>query len=687
MSFRRDAVRWTIALAIVAVPGLGAAAAPSATRPSSRPAAPADLPFWTGSPDAPTFTRFQDYRLRRAQEIVDRLVAAKGPRTIATTLQAYDTALRELDAAGAQSGLIEQVHPDAALRDSAEKVSQRVSAFATTLSLDRRVYDALAAIDLSAADAETRYYVEKTLRDFRLSGVDRDQATRDRIKKLQDELVLTGQEFSRNIREDVRTVTVTDTAELAGLPPDYVSRHKPDASGKITLTIDYPDAFPVFNYAKNEGLRKRLFFEYNNRAYPKNMAVLDSMISRRWRLATLLGYPNWADYITANKMVGTAKNASDFIDRIVEASGPGADREYQILLKARQKDAPSATQVNAWESGYYTERVRKSEYDFDSQKLRPYFPYERVKQGVLDVTGRLFGVTYRRVEGVAVWDPSVECWEMLDHGRTVGRFYLDMHPRKNKFNHAAHFRIRTGIEGVQMPEAALICNLPGGEPGDPGLMEQGDVVTFFHEFGHLIHNLFAGHHRWVGVSGIRTERDFIEAPSQMLEEWTRDPAVLATFARHYQTGEPVPAALVKQMVRAQDFAKAIGVRRQMVYAKTSLSIYDRAPGEVNTDRITRELTEKYQPFPYVEGTHFQTAFGHLDGYSAVYYTYMWSLVIAKDMFSRFDKAHLLDPAVPARYRETVLAPGGSMPAAKLVENFLGRPFGFESYRAWLDEVN
>ena len=687
MSFRRDAVRWTIALAIVAVPGLGAAAAPSATRPSSRPAAPADLPFWTGSPDAPAFTRIQDDRLRRAQEIVDRLVAAKGPRTIATTLQAYDTALRELDAAGAQSGLIEQVHPDAALRDSAEKVSQRVSAFATTLSLDRRVYDALAAIDLSAADAETRYYVEKTLRDFRLSGVDRDQATRDRVKKLQEELVLTGQEFSRNIREDVRTVTVTDTAELAGLPPDYVSRHKPDASGKITLTIDYPDAFPVFNYAKNEGLRKRLFLEYNNRAYPMNMAVLDSMISKRWRLATLLGYPNWADYITANKMVGTAKNASDFIDRIVEASGPGADREYQILLKARQKDAPSAAQVNAWESSYYTERVRKSEYDFDSQKLRPYFPYERVKQGVLDVTGRLFGVTYRRVEGVAVWDPSVECWEMLDHGRTVGRFYLDMHPRKNKFNHAAHFRIRTGIEGVQMPEAALICNLPGGEPGDPGLMEQGDVVTFFHEFGHLIHNLFAGHHRWVGVSGIRTERDFIEAPSQMLEEWTRDPAVLATFARHYQTGEPVPAALVKQMVRAQDFAKAIGVRRQMVYAKTSLSIYDRAPGEVNTDRITRELTEKYQPFPYVEGTHFQTAFGHLDGYSAVYYTYMWSLVIAKDMFSRFDKAHLLDPAVPARYRETVLAPGGSMPAAKLVENFLGRPFGFESYRAWLDEVN
>jgi thimet oligopeptidase len=330
--------------------------------------------------------------------------------------------------------------------------------------------------------------------------------------------------------------------------------------------------------------------------------------------------------------------------------------------------------------------VRRSDYDFDAQAMRPYFPYARVQQGVLDVSSKLFGVTIRKVENAPVWDKSVDCYEMLEDGKLVGRFYLDMHPRKDKYNHAAQFDVRTGVKGRQIPEAALICNFPGGEPGEPGLMEYSDVRTFFHEFGHLLHTLFAGRHEWVGIGGIRTEHDFVEAPSQMLEEWTQDPAVLATFAKHHETGQPIPAELVNRMVRANEFGKGLGVRRQMVYARTSLSIYDREPSRVNTDEIVKEWVAKYQKFPYVPDTHFQTAFGHLDGYSAVYYTYMWSLVIAKDMFSKFDPANLLDPVTARHYRDAVLAPGGSAPAAKLVEDFLGRPFSFEAYRAWLNRV-
>jgi thimet oligopeptidase len=262
-----------------------------------------------------------------------------------------------------------------------------------------------------------------------------------------------------------------------------------------------------------------------------------------------------------------------------------------------------------------------------------------------------------------------------------------MHPRPNKYNHAAEFDVRTGVEGRQIPEAALICNLPGGVAGDPGLCEMEDVTTFFHEFGHLLHALFAGHHRWAGIGGIRTEQDFVEAPSQLLEEWMRDPKVLGTFARHYQTGEPIPAAMVEQMRRAEDFGdldpRGIDVRRQMVLADLSLSIYNNDPAKVNSDTLNARLTNRYTPYPFVPGTHFQCAFGHLDGYSAVYYTYMWSLVIAKDMFSQFDKEHLLAPGVATRYRELVLDPGGSKPAAKLVEQFLGRPISFEAYRTWL----
>jgi thimet oligopeptidase len=646
-----------------------------------------DAPFWTGKPDAATFTKIQDERIARAPQILDRMLAVKGKRTIENTLRPYDEVQIYLDAAGQQAGLIQEVHPDEAVRNAAEKVSQKVQAFITDLSLNRAVYDALSSIDLKGADAETRYYIEKTLRDFRLSGVDKDEATRKRIKELRDELVLIGQEFSRNIRDDKRTVIVNNPAELEGMPADYTARHKPGPDGKIVLTIDYPDSLPVFSYAKNEGLRKRMFMEYNSRAYPQNMAVLDQMIARRYELASLLGFSNWADYITADKMVGSGKNASDFIDRIVAASGTRAASDYQILLKRKQQDVPEAKGISAWESGYYSELVRKSSYDFDSQSVRPYFQFDRVKQGVLDVTSKMFGVAFRRVKDAPVWDSLVECYEMLENGKLVGRFYLDMHPRKGKFNHAAEFSVRTGVAGKQIPEAVLVCNFPGGGANDPGLMEHDDVVTFFHEFGHLLHELFAGRHHWIGVGGIRTEQDFVEAPSQMLEEWTWDPAVLQTFARHYQTNEPIPVQLVKQMKRASEFGKGLVVRRQMVYAKLSLSIYNRKPTDVNTDTLIEKITEEYQPYPFVKDTHWQTAFGHLDGYSAVYYTYMWSLVIAKDMFSQFDKTNLLAPGVAKRYRNTVLVPGGSQPARLLVEKFLNRPFNFKAWQAWLDEGN
>ena len=666
----------TLALAVVlAVP----VAAATVKAKSAAPATVSDnAPFWTGRPSAATFKARQQRRLVLAKASLDRMLAVKGPRTIANTLVPYDEVLRQLDLAGTQSGLIEEVSPDSTTRATAEGLSQEVSKFFSQLSLNRKVYDALSSLDLSGTDAETKYYVERTLRDFRLSGVDKDDSTRAAIQRLNEKLVETSQEFGRNIREDKSTVTCT-VAELDGLPDDYIKAHPPGADGKITLTVEYPDAIPVFTYANNEGLRKRLYMAYQNRAFPKNMTTLDSLRYQRDRLAKLLGFTNYADCVMADKMVGNAATARAFIDRVVVASGDRQAREYAQLLARKKKDAPSATAVNFWESQYYSEQVRKSDYNFDSKSVRPYLPYERVQQGVLDVAAKLFDVQFKRVPNAAVWHPSVECYELWDGGKLAGRFYLDMHPRENKYNHAAQFDIRTGLAGRQIPEAALICNF------NTGLCEYDDVETFFHEFGHLLHNMFAGNHRWVGIGGIRTEQDFVEAPSQMLEEWVRDPGVLASFARHHETNEPIPAALVKQMNRANDFGKGLQVRRQMVYAAASLGCYDRDPSTVATDELFSGLVKKYQPFLFVVGTHFQCAFGHLDGYSAVYYTYMWSLTIAKDLFAQFDRTNLLAPGVAKRYREAILAPGGSKPAAQLVRDFLGRDFNETAWKKWLDE--
>ncbi len=644
-----------------------------------------ESPFWSGNPDAKTFASLQELRLTNATNVLNELLSVKGTRTVKNTLTLYDEILIYLDAANSQSSLIEQVHPDESMRTTAEQLTQKVSAFATDISLNRGVYDALFAIDASDADPVTHYYLKRTLRDFRLAGVDKDDETRKRIKALRDELVAIGQEFSRNIREDKRTVTATSATELEGLPADFIARHKPNPDGTITLTIDHPDSVPVLSYAKSEDLRKRMYMEFNNRAYPKNLSVLDKLISKRHELANLLGFKNWADFATADKMIESGKNASDFIEKIADASRTKGVHDYQMLLQRKQIDTPQAVQVNAWEAGFLSETVRKSEFGFDAQSVRPYFPFERVMPGVLDVTSRLFGITFKKLERATAWHPSVECFEMFKDGTLAGRFFLDLHPRKDKYNHAAEFAIQSGVADKQLPEAALICNFPGGVEGDPGLMEHSDVVTLFHEFGHLLHHLLGGRQPWVGVSGIQTEWDFVEAPSQMLEEWAWDPATLATFAMHHQTNEPIPADLVRTMRRASEFGKGMQVRTQMSYARLSLSCHDREPRNVDTEELTKSIYEQYRPFKFVEGTHFQCAFGHLTDYSAVYYTYMWSLVIAKDFFRQFDRNNLLGTGTSRRYRDAILVPGGSKPASQLVRDFLGRDIDFKGWQDWLNE--
>jgi len=359
------------------------------------------------------------------------------------------------------------------------------------------------------------------------------------------------------------------------------------------------------------------------------------------------------------------------------------EREYAQLLERKRRDDPVAERVEGWDSVYLQERVKAERHGFDARSVRPYLEYQRVKEGVLEVTGRLFGLEWRRAPDAPVWHPDVEAWDVLEGGRLAGRVYLDMHPREGKYKHYAQFAISSGVAGVRLPEGALVCNFP--RPGaEPALLEHGDVRTLFHEFGHLLHHLLGGRVRWAGQSGVATEWDFVEAPSQMLEEWVWDPGVLAGFARHVETGEPIPAELVERMRAADEYGKGLWVRQQAFYAAVSLELHRRDPTSLDVDGLVADLQGAYTPFRHVDGTHFHLSFGHLEGYSAIYYTYMWSLVIAKDLFGPFREAGLMDPVVARRYRREILEPGGSRPAAELVERFLGRPSSFEAWERWLE---
>jgi len=640
--------------------------------------------IWAAKPDVASFEKIENDRLAAGQKAVDTLLAAQGPRTIDNTLVPFDEALRQINSAAYFAGLMEQVHPDADFRDHATKMLTKASEAQTAISLNHEIYNALAALDLSKTDAATKYYVQRQLLEFRLSGVNKDDATRARLKELNKQATDEQSMFDRNISDDKKIVEA-DPSELDGLPQDYIDRHKPDAKGKIQLTTDYPDALPVLSFAKSDSLRHRMTIAFNTRAYPKNGDVLMSLMKTRYEIATLLDYPSWADYNAADKMAVKGQNIADFIKQVNDASRPLAEREFQMLLAEKQKTHPGAKEISVDETGYLSEQVRRSKYDFDSQSVRPYFPFQQVKQGILDSAADLFHVSFQQEPNVPAWDPAVETWIVIDHGQPIGRFYLDMHPRPGKYSHAEMAPVLDGIKGKQLPEAILVCNFPAPTADDPGLMEYGDVSTFFHEFGHLMHHILGGQQPYAGISGITMESDFVEAPSQMLEEWIRSPQVLAKFAKNYKTGEPIPAELVARMNRASAFGRGNWVTRQNSFSAISYDIYKDKPEQVNLDAVTLDDARRYTLIKPLPETHTWASFGHLGGYSSAYYTYLWDKVIAEDFFLQFDHSNLLAGDAPMRYRRVVLEPGGSMSANDLVKNFLGRPQSITALQKWMAE--
>lgn len=628
--------------------------------------------------------------LERARRLVEDLKVER-PSHAEEVLRRWNDISIAISNVASVASLFSEVHTIESVRTSAEQAMQDVQKLETDLSLDRQLYEVFAAVDATGLDAPSRRLLDKTLLDFHRGGVDKDDATRQRVKELSERAILVGQEFSKNIRDDVRTLKVAPE-KLAGMPQDWVDAHPVGEDGLVTLTTDYPDVVPFSTYGADRETRRALRFEFLNRAWPQNDALLHELLQIRRELAGLLGYADWAEYDAEVKMIRTGAAIPQFIDRIADAALEPGLRDRQVVLERMRVDVPDAQTIDGSDLPFYAEAVRREQFDVDAQKVRTYFDFTRVRQGLLEVTGRLFGLTYRPAGDAVLWDPDVAAYDVFldgkdqggadgeqdvdQDGERLGRIYLDLYPREGKYKHAAQFDLVRGVAGRQLPEGVLVCNFPRG------LMEHSDVVTLFHEFGHLVHHVLAGRGRWVRFSGVATEWDFVEAPSQMLEEWAWDPQILRTFAVDV-AGEQIPAELVRKMRKADDFGKGYDARTQMFYAAMSYWFHVDIPADL-TER-TKELQARYSLFPYIEGTHMPASFGHLEGYGSGYYTYMWSLVIAKDMFSAFDRSDLFDPRVAGRYRDRVLAPGGQRDAADLVADFLGRPYTFDAYAAWLAE--
>jgi thimet oligopeptidase len=640
---------------------------PTATAPTPLTLpAPTDWLDWIGARG--------EEQLAQTRRLVDEL-KADPPTDPHEVLRIWNDAQTALSNAASIGSLFAEVHPDKAVRDRAEGVAQQVQKLDTDLGLDQELYAVFAGLDRSGLDADAARVLEHTLRDFRRSGVDRDEMTRARLRQLSEQAILLSQEFSKNLREDVRSIRVRPE-QLEGLPQDWVDGHPAGDDGLVTVSTDYPDSIPFRTFARDADARRELTTAFLTIGHPANDDVLQRLFALRREWAALLGYETWADFDAEVKMIGSGAAIGEFIDRITELSTESAARDKQVLLDRLRQDRPDADDIDGADVLHYAELVRKERFAVDAQRVRTYFTFEQVRQGLLDVTGRLFGLTWTPVprEDAGTWHEDVATFDVSFDGEGLGRIHLDLHPRDGKYKHAAQFDLVRGVTGVQLPEGVLVCNF------NRGLLEHDEVVTLFHEFGHLIHHVLGGHTPWVRFSGVATEWDFVEAPSQMLEEWAWDADVLATFARDAE-GRTIPAELVAAMKEADDFGKGYQARTQMFYAALSYDLHVRETPDL-TARL-RELMDRYSVFPYIDGTHQQCSFGHLDGYSSAYYTYMWSLVIAKDMFSAFDREDLFDPEVAGAYRDKVLAQGGRRDAADLVADFLGRPYTFDAYAAWL----
>ncbi|HEX5860178.1 MAG TPA: M3 family metallopeptidase [Microbacterium sp.] len=611
-----------------------------------------------------------DARLAAARAALERLKDGS-PRTTLEKLELWNDAEIAGSEVASATSLLSEVHPDAGIRAAAEERVEAVDALVAERNLDRDLWAVFADADREGLDDVAARLLDHILRDFRRGGVDLDDGARERVRELTARDTELGLAFGRAIRDGKREIRVAPEA-LAGLPADFVEAHPAGDDGLVVLTTEYTDLMPVREFATDRGTRTALLEAYNDLGWPDNDPVLAELLAVREERARLLGFTDWADFETETRMIGTGAAIPAFLDRLDEASRDAAAAEYERLLARLRRDVPDAEAVTSADYWFLMSALKREEYDVDAQRVRSYFRFDRVLAGVLETTGRLLDLQYAQVE-TSTWHEDVVSFDVLRGEERLGRIHLDLHPRDGKYNHAACFSLSPGVAGRSLPEGTLVCNF------SRGLLEHDEVVTFFHEFGHLVHYILGGHLPWTRFSGFETEWDFVEAPSQLLEEWAWDPATLATFTAN-DDGEPIPADLVARMQRADAFGRALEVRRQLGYANVSYHLHVDRPADLQ--EATEALIEAATPIRPLRNAHTYAGFGHLTGYGACYYTYQWSLVIARDLLSGFGR-DLADAEVALRYRTEILERGGSRDAADMVASFLGRPYAFDAYREWL----
>ncbi|MFP4620802.1 MAG: M3 family metallopeptidase [Bacteroidales bacterium] len=626
--------------------------------------------------------------IARIEEIIKEITDdSMSKRTYYNTLRRFDDLLNELGKTHASIFLMAYVHPKAEIREEALNSIKELSREDNRIQMDVDLYKAIK--DYSQTDEATtlgepaKKFLYDTIRDFEQNGLGLPGEKREEIKKIQDEISELGIQFESNISSHQDTLIVGEK-EMEGLPEDYKKARK-TKEGNYKIDITYPSYFPFMKYSESDWARKELSKKFKNIAADKNLEVLVELLKKRKTLSRLLGYQSYAAYVLENRMAKNSTTVWDFEETLREKINSKAWEDYEKLLnKKKQKHNEHAQKVKPWEATYYKTLLLREDYQLDDEKVKQYFELDHVIRGLFEVAGKLFNIKFKEVENPSVWHEDVRLFEVYSDAQLKGRFYMDLFPRENKFNHAACFTIIPGKEtekGYQKPTAALVTNFPRPGKETPSLLPHSDVVTLFHEFGHLMHDLLTKA-PFSAQSGTSTKRDFVEVPSQILEHWAWEYESLKNFAKHHQTGEIIPQELHRKMVNTKNLDSGLFTLQQIFYAMLDMTFHDRYDPENDprsTTEVVKELQNNITLFEYMEETHFEAGFGHLYGYAAGYYGYMWAKVYAEDMYSPFRSNGSFNVSLGNKLKKEVLEKGASREEAKIVRDFLGREPGYEAF--------
>ena len=620
-----------------------------------------------------------DDAIEEAQGILEDMVAPREDRTFENTMLPLDRIADVLSKANARYAFMGYVHPEKEIRSAAKTAEEKLESFGVEMvfrdDLNAAVQEYAVTDEAMELGAESARFVEFTLRDLRHAGHELSPEARARVKERTQRLVELGVRFQENIDEWEDHILVT-TDDLEGLPPSFAESLETDEdTGKLKVTLAYPHLIPFVENAKRRDLREQLSFKFNTQAVEANREILEEARRLRHEIAEEFGVPSWAHHRLEERMAKDPERVASFYEGLISPLTKQGEADLSVMGELLAEDA-GEDQVQSWDWRFYDTQQRRTDYGVDPFEVANYFPLDGVLDGMFDLVQETFGLEFQEVADPDVWHPDVRLFAIHDAGskELLAHFYLDLFPREGKYGHAAEFPLvmsrRMEDGSYQNPVCAMVANFTKPTASAPSLLQHGEVETLFHEFGHVLHQNL-GRTELARFAGTSVERDFVEAPSQIMQHWVWRADVLRRFARHHETGEPIPDQLVEQLVAARQLNVAIHQLRQLQYGWWDQTMHG-TDVALDFDHILREGA-RLGLMPFHEGTFALASFGHLmGGYDAAYYGYMWSEVFGDDMFSRFEEEGVTNPAVGMAYRREVLERGGSVDADDMLTAFLGR---------------